>query len=355
MAKIVGQIGPLTRLLDNFTFNEIDFFHTLNEIIYFENNYITIVDKAHGKVKLNLTAEIDGLKDELQINENDYNLKINQREALLSEELNNIRLLIEAISQTQKNIFRRLYSKYKLFVLNKRLFTLENNFEDEKKKPFISLHQKNEDLTKRIKYLEENYNAVRAERFKIVEEKYILARSIIEDNHPLLLGAIGEQKAVNELSKLPASYYVINDFQLSFTTPIFHKDSNSYIKSIQADHIVIGPSGLFLIETKNWSKESVNNTDLYSPIEQIKRTSFALFIFLNNPDKYSQITLQHQWGQRKITIRNILLMINNKPSQEFQYVKILTLKEILGYIQYFKPVLSDTEVRALYKELSNEK
>ena len=352
MAKIVGQIGPLTRLLDNFTFNEIDFFHTLNEIIYFENNYITIVDKAHEKVKLNLTAEIKSLKDELQIIENDYNLKINEREALLSEELSNIRLLIEAFSHAQKNIFRRLYSKYKLFVLNKRLITLENNFEDEKKKPYVSLHQKIEDLKKRIKYLEENYNAVRAERFKIVEKKYILAKSILEDNHPLLLGAIGEQKAVNELSKLPASYYIINDFQLLFTKPIFHKDSNSYIKSIQADHIVIGPSGIFLIETKNWSKISINNKDLFSPIEQIKRTSFALFIFLNNPDKYSNISLEHDWGQRKINVRSILLMISNKPSHEFQYVKILALNELIGYIQYFKPVLSDSEVKDLYNNLS---
>ena len=351
MAKIIGQIGPLTRLLDIFMENGIDRFQTLDEIDILLI-IIQILLVTHFRKLNNLTQEIINLKSEALALESDYNHKITQREALLSEELKNINSLIHAVSQPQRNILKNLYSKYKLHFLKKRKSTLENNFDNEKVNPFIPLQRKIEDFNKRNNYLENNFDTVAAERYKSIENKYLLAKSILKDHYSLLLGAIGEQKAVNELSKLPDSYFIINDFQLLFFRPIFHKASNSYIKSIQADHIVIGPSGIFLIETKNWSKDSTINKDLYSPIEQIKRTNHALFFYLNNPDNYRSFTLQHAWGQRKITVRNILLMINNKPAQEFQYVKILTLNELIGYIQYFKPVFSNSEIQTLYKELS---
>ena len=347
MAKINGQIGPLSRLLDIFISNEIYLFQTLDDIIYFEKNYKTMINHAFEEVKNNLTVEIKELKSETKSLEDDYNQKIIQREILIKDEISNIYPLIHDYSQPQKYILKKLYSKYKLFILNKRKTYLEENFEKEKRKPFIPLEKKIEDHNKKINYLENNFNTVASERFEGTDEKFNLAKSILKDNYSSLLGAIGEQKAVNELSKLPDSYYIINDFQLLFSKAIYHKDSGNYIKSIQADHIVIGPSGIFLIETKNWSKESINNKDLYSPIEQIKRTSFALFIYLNN-----EITFLHDWGRRKISVRNILLMITNKPTQEFQYVKILTLKDVIGYIQYFEPVFSDSEVQDIYNELS---
>jgi hypothetical protein len=351
MVEISGQIGTLTQLLYIFINNGIDLFKTLDEIIYFDKNYTSIINDAYEEVKSNLTIEIEKLKSETKSLKDVYHKKTTQRELLLIDKISDIYQLIHNYSQPQTNLFKKLYSRYKLYFLKRRKNYLDNNFDNEKTKPFISLKQKIEKLNKKINHLQNNFSTVTSERFKNIEEKYNLAKSILKDNYSSLLGAIGEQKAVNELSKLPDSYYIINDFQLLFNRPIFHKESNSYIKSIQADHIVICPSGIFLIETKNWSKESIINMDLYSPIEQIKRTNYALFIYLNNAGYCSHIPLKHTWGQRKITVRNILLMINNKPSQEFQFVKILSLQELIGYIKYFKPVMSDSEVKALYKEL----
>lgn len=352
MAKITGQIGPLTRLLDIFTANEIDLFKTLDDITNFNNNSTAIINDTLKEIKHNLTLEINKLKSEALSCERDYNDKITQRETSCIKEIIAIIPLIHAYSQPQTNIFKTLFSKYKIYILKKRKSLLENNLENEKTKPFIPLQRNIDDLKKRINYLENNYNAVLAERRISMEEKYDTAKSILKNNYSLLLGAIGEQKAVNELRKLPDSYYIINDFQLLFFRPIFHKASDSYIESIQADHIVIGPSGIFLIETKNWSQESIRTKEYYSPVEQIKRTNFALYIYLNDSKNHSRFALRHDWGRRKITVRNILLMINNKPDQEFQYVKTLTLKELNGYIQYFNTAFSDSEIQALYNELS---
>lgn len=352
MAKIVGQIGPLTYLLDELKKEGVDLFETLVDLIEFNSNYGIIINKKKNEIKHNLTQEIIRLKNDLLENEKDYKSKIIERENELNEELKEIDDSINSLSIKPKNILVKIYSKIKLMFLKKRKLYLEENFEEEKRQPYSSLEKIVEILKDKIDYLEENFKSVHTERYQIFERKYELAKSIIKENYSVLLGAIGEQKAVDELRKLPDSYYVINDFKLYFYKPIYHKESQSYIKSIQADHIVISPSGIFLIETKNWGIDSIENRDLYSPIEQIKRTSFALFIYLNNKSVNSSLNLNHHWGQRKINVRNILLMVNIKPSQEFQFVKMLSLKELNGYIKYFKSVLTDSEVEALFNELS---
>ena len=40
-------------------------------------------------------------------------------------------------------------------------------------------------------------------------------------------------------------------------------------------------------------------------------------------------------------------MTNTKPQEEFQYVKVLTLNELLGYINYFKPTFSINETQKI--------
>ncbi len=53
-------------------------------------------------------------------------------------------------------------------------------------------------------------------------------------------GAEGEETVARILSRLPAEFSVYNDLQFDAAGPSF-------------DHIVAAPSGLFVIETKNWS------------------------------------------------------------------------------------------------------
>ena len=56
---------------------------------------------------------------------------------------------------------------------------------------------------------------------------------------------------------------------------------------------------------------------------------------------------KHHWGDKKISIKNLIVLTNTKPKEEFQYVKILTLKELLGYINYFKPTFSSIETQRI--------
>jgi hypothetical protein len=110
-------------------------------------------------------------------------------------------------------------------------------------------------------------------------------------------------------SAISDEYFLINDFSISFPTPIYNRQENDYIKSIQIDHILVTPSGIFLIETKNWSEKSLNNLSLRSPVQQIRRTSFVLFKILTEEVANYRLNLsQHHWGSRKIPIRNLIVL-----------------------------------------------
>ena len=159
---------------------------------------------------------------------------------------------------------------------------------------------------------------------------------------------MGEQKVVKTLEALPDEYFLINDFAVSFSPAIYNIQEKDYIKSIQIDHLLVAPSGIFLIETKNWSEKSLENLSLRSPVKQIKRTSFVLFKLLNNEMSNFHLRLdKHHWGDKKISIKNLIVMTNAKPQEEFQYVKILTLNKLLGYINYFKPTFSINETQRI--------
>ena len=39
--------------------------------------------------------------------------------------------------------------------------------------------------------------------------------------------------------------------------------------------------------------------------------------------------------------------MNHKPQEEFDFVKIVTLEGLRGYMEYFKPILSPEETRKI--------
>jgi len=66
------------------------------------------------------------------------------------------------------------------------------------------------------------------------------------------------------------------------------------------------------------------------------------------------IVEEDEWGG----VGNLIVFINSKPKEKFQFVKIVTFKDLLGYINYFKPVLSSDEtleVAEYLLELNNHK
>ncbi len=113
---------------------------------------------------------------------------------------------------------------------------------------------------------------------------------------------------MRELSNLPDTYIVINDYKLEFSRPMYDRNNDDRIYSIQIDHVVVGPTGLYLVETKNWSRDSMENPELFSPIKQFKRSNFAIFVLLNQAVGRGDIdNFSNHWGDRRMSPKNILL------------------------------------------------
>jgi len=360
MCNTYNTIGSLTTVKTHLYNHNIHEFGSLKEVIDFQSSYAIkrqdIIDHHTHLIEL----EIDALQNEIS----KLDITINEMKPDASDE---VRMDIEnELSKfhfnpvkTSENLLRKSFKLIKTGIS-------EIQFQFKKFKNYSKADAQIRSAIQNLKvkygrfqYLDSNFEQAVNDSSRTTLGELERKQNIIKEISPSLLGALGEQKVVKELEQLPDDHYLINDFCLSFTPGIYFQKENNYIKSIQIDHLLVAPSGIFLIETKNWSQESLNNFDLRSPVNQIKRSSYALFKLLNEDSVADKLNLtSHHWGNRKISIKNLLVFINSKPKEEFQFVKIVTLKDLLGYINYFKPVLSSEEtleVAEYLLELNNHK
>lgn len=240
--------------------------------------------------------------------------------------------------------------RYYFFSLIKhaRYQEVSSNFENLVTSPFTDLCNKVTTLAAEIHEIESHFEQYIEERSK--PELAILnsTSQSIQNNIKDYIGAIGEEKVLGKLLELPDSYTIINDYQMTFQNAIYNKNTHKYIKSIQIDHVVIGPTGIYLIETKNWTEQTVNNEDIYSPIEQLTRSQYVTYLLLNPHNSKNRLRSFHtHWGTHKITPKSILLMTNFKPRAEFPYIKILSLFQLNSYILSGTDNLSSNQVREL--------
>lgn len=349
MAQIHGKVESIKKLqyeLKSYGINRFNSIKEINDFLYFFQQEKESIIKTQLDIFLN---EVNNLK--LKIKE-----EKNKCEILKSRTLAEIEVKLETmkinmnflIEQINKSIIHKIFYSYKL-KKQKKLFEYFKSYAP----AIISNAIKNiqeiivNDENK-LKYLIENKELVVNKRSSVEIERLNYIKKTIEDLHPLISGAIGEEMVVEEIKKLPDDYILINDFNLKFNPPIYNKNTNDRIFSIQIDHLLISKSGIYILETKNWSKKSVESLDLRSPVEQITRTSYALFLILND----SKIRLtEHHWGDKQIPIRNIIVMINEKPKADFKYVKVKSIRELNKYLTYFEPIFNENEINRIAKYL----
>lgn len=289
MAIITGNIESLERLKEKLKDNGITRFNSIGDIKSFLKNYQAEKEAIYPTNKIALDKEIYELNEAIQ----------------------------------------RAAEKQKINVFYKIVYGIASKF-----------------LRVKTYFLEKNYEKILSKRCAERIKQLDFAKETVDSLYPLIAGAVGEHLTVKELEKLSNDYYLINDLSIDFNPPIFNKNEGDRIFSIQIDHLLISKSGVFLLETKNWSNESIKNSDFRSPVKQILRTSYAIFILLNSRSSVSLV--RRHWGSVRIPIRNIIVMINAKPREEFKHVKILNLSELNGYIQYFEDVFSTDEVRKIF-------
>ncbi len=301
MTIVVGQIEPLKRLKKILNENGITKFNSIGEINTFIKNYESEKQEIPKIIENLLDEEINNLQSDLIkcqqiyddlkadiLNELNYKLKRLDKASKLT------------IEKSNKNLFNKILNYLKIKILTYQKLTLEKDFEEILRgKTSITELEVTKAKNKLDDYRENKKNIISmrcAESYRELDS----TKEIVDGLSKLIAGVIGENSVVNELQKLSDNYYLINDFSEKFNPPIYNKNDNDRIFSIQIDHLLICQSGVFLLETKNWSKQSIKNIDFRSPVEQILRTSYALFVLLNSESKFNDISLaHHHWAVKK--------------------------------------------------------
>ncbi len=351
MAIIIGKVDSGKRLKIEFSERGISDINSLNDISKFRASYPKELEEIQNNSRTELDLEIDKNRRSVEELKNIFDHRVNLESNILKTTIESIekKLKVSKEKSTSDEFLTRYYNLFMNYILDKRKQWLNKNF-DKKIKQRARL-EKNlwEAKNKEFKHQIENKEALYTEKWKNKSSYILKKHKSIEDLKYLILGAIGETKVVREIEQLNDSNYLINDFSITFNKPLFHHQTRKTIKNVQVDHILVNNAGIFILETKNWSQSSLENLDLRSPVEQIKRANYAVYSILNE----AQLLNSHHWGEKRVPLRNIIVLINNKPRDKFKYVAVKKLSELNRYLQSFDEVLTDNEVKKVVTFLKN--
>lgn len=298
---------------------------------------------------INLEAEIDTIKKEmesrsLKITDN-INLRIKNLEREIYE-LENIKFSLSSLFS---------YLRAKLTLHNKTGFVqdLKVNPQKEIDKLLRKEYSDLESLTNRHAYLKGNKEDEIKRRLQPLPDNLEKIKEIKKTNE--YKGAIGELEVIKNLEDLPEAYFLLNDLFLELDGYItFH---GTKLRSAQIDHLVVGPTGIYVIEAKNWSYEYVQKVfreSSYTPYDQIQRSNYLTYRYLNNL-KYGNILQKicFQFSKGEIKVKSIIAVTGaDIPFIKEYHTPVMHSKELSNYIKRGVQILSPEEVCEIAEKLS---
>ena len=354
MTIVLGEIETLKRLKSELEENGITRFSSVGSINEFLKSYQAERQEVLLHARVELEADIDDLlykKDQLQ----EELAQLTQRETdRIAEEIKSLEEKVVEFESAiaTKGFFIQVSALFQQWFAQIQLLFLKRFRKGliEKKTRATRLELENT-ITLREGYLQNKEEEIRKRSLPQLNE-LDHTKEIVDGLSTVIAGAIGESKVVNALRKLPNENTLINDFSVEFDPPIFRKAEGDRILSIQIDHLLVTRAGIFIIETKNWSKDSVERDDLRSPVDQIRRSSYALYIIMSKlSDRNSFRLKRHPWGAKDVPIRSIIAMVDHKPKESFKYVQIKEINELNSYISYFEPIFDEKETNEISQHL----
>jgi len=357
MAIIVGQIEPLKKIKEALNEKGVTRFKSIGEINAFLRNYNSEINEIPKTIENDLIKEIEHLDTECIRTRRDYEEAKKAVTEDANQKISNFKNKLEELKgkNSKRNLFN-IFNALRIKYLSKKISRLENSMDSIIRNGSAVAEFDAAMAKKKVDDFMLNRNSIIAKRCADSLKNLNYIKSVIEGISPMIAGALGENSVVKEVKKLSDEFYMINNFYVKFDPPIYNRSNRDRIFSIQIDHIVVCRSGIFSIETKNWSEKSINDLDLRSPVEQVLRSGYALFVLVHDGLKSDLFKLtKHHWGNKKIPIRNIIAMTNKKPKGEFKHVKILSLAELIGYIKYFEPIFSKEEADKIFMYLNGVK
>ena len=350
MARIYGALGAEKTLIEKLREKEVRSLNSLSEVEHHLKHSDSILAELRESERSRIAEELKQMKEQHgTLMETRTRQRIARRDILV-QELEELKETLGKPTVKTRNPIKWLVQAYRRSRDSKRRKILEEQFMEEVDRPFRKLFNTIRDLEKRMDNAKNNTDAMIAQRLAPqIRKKQIIDR-VLESNQTWLSGARGEREVVRTLAGLPDTFVVINDINLLLAPPLKSKEGLRF--RCQADHVVIGPSGVFNVETKNWSPRSIRNLDLRSPVDQVRLTGKALWRDINRAASNKKIRIaNHHWGEKSIQVRNILAMVGAMPNIKFDFVTMLPVNRLRGYLERLELTLERDEVDSIAKWL----
>jgi hypothetical protein len=313
MAKIIGTSGAWKSVCVE-----------LNSAgIYPENpsqisNMLEFAKKEYATAKTNATQEIKNKIESLKTNvnqlETSFESDVKRCRAEISAEIESVQLALDMLQDGASFIQKIIiYSRVKK--IKRKLSQLKSQH-----KNCPQLFQRKISLIqKTLNEMQRNSDSIIANKCRANENNVNLLQNALSS--PDFAGALAELELIEKLRTLPDNYYVVSDVKLAARKSI-HLDGK-WLTSAQLDHVVVTSSGIFVIETKNWSKKFMEGSDYFDPYQQVKRASYLCSKLIG--------------GKYNLKTRSIIAYkgsVPEKPSDS--YAKVLAIDEVKSYIAWFK-------------------
>jgi len=251
---------------------------------------------------------------------------------------------LRKVLEEKKSVLRQSLLKEKAEIMSK---PLSSNGKKRIKIIDKTLEKKLEQTFKNeineIKKIKKDYSLIEKNLEKAVKKKInkvYKAQKIIQKNQQLFDKAIREAAVIKELRKLPETYYILNEVKLSFYRSIRWKKYGEYVKSCKIDHVVVGPTGIFLIEPTNQSPQNMRTAKSPSH-KQIQRSGYIFFI-----------QMMDQFG-KKYPLYQIVATFKELPQIPYDFVMQLTIEELVDYVLGRDGRIDPSEVLTIVEWLRN--
>jgi hypothetical protein len=338
MAKVCNMVGSYTVLMDELHKNGVTGLRSVDEVLEYYKSIDFEKSCAYARHKEQLIREKASLPADIEQNSATVEKVKQDTYTSLGRTLDELKQRRDALSIEDTPFLFRVRNYIKRFFLDYRIKKFASQIDFTVAIACESYYAELNSKMARLNRLTTDFDSLVSESSDSVVREFDRHKAVITGLKPYIYGAIGELKVAETLRRLPEGCILINDLSIEFPKPLYFKQEDQYISSVQIDHLLITQAGVFVIETKNWSEKTANDQAVFSPINQVRRAGFALFVLLSDPSEVLGRT--HLWGSQKIPVRNIVVFTGHKPSGEFQYVKTLGLNELEGYVRYFKPIFS---------------
>lgn len=356
MTTVHGQIESLNRIKETLAKEGIDRFSSVQDIKAFKSRFEIEKEEIKDSAKAEYALELDALKEKasrLEVAYKDcYAAKTNELDLHIEYHI----AKKEGLETNDKsNLFISAYVWMYQLILGMVIWYYEKTF-------LMRIESQTRAVLTGMTQAQEQYDWFKANKDKVLKDRLVPRlqelrhiNAVLEKLQPTIKGAIGENLVQKELKKLPGNNYLINDFSVVFDTPIYHRKNDESIRSVQIDHLLVTPAGIFNIETKHWNTNSINRLDMRSPVGQAQRAGYALYVLLNGRAKQHMQLSEHHWGELQIPIRNVVVMTNAMPKAKFKDASVKNLDELNNYIQWFKPLFDAVEVKRIAEQLKRLK